>query len=303
MTDSTASTDSESTDSATTVRGSGWKAFWDRGGWWKAVMLAAVYLVLYLGTGWLVGQLWGPLIDYEDPFADGLSVFLAVAVPVIVGSVLLVAFAASVGWLPKPLFAKQPVRGSWWMWIAPALIVATIVLRVFGIEWSEYSAGVILATFVAGLFVGISEELLTRGLAVTLLRRHGYNEWVVAVLSSLIFALLHIANLLSGQSIVTVLPTVGFTFGFGLMMYLTLRVTGNLIWPILLHALTDPTTILATGGIDVGGTNTSPLLAFAGLSTFVFLIFALIALIFIRGNAGGRASADETGLARFATPA
>ena len=278
---------------ATTVRESGWKAFWNRGGWWKAVMLAVVYLALYLGTGWLVGQLWGDLIEYEDLFADGLSVFLAVGVPVIVGSIILVAFAASVGWLPKPLFARQPVRGSWWMWIAPALVVVTILLRVFGIAWSDYSVGVILATFVAGLFIGISEELLTRGIAVTLLRRCGYNEWVVAVLSSVIFALLHTSNLLSGQSLTTVLPTVGFTFGFGIMMYLTLRVTGNLIWPIILHALTDPTTFLATGGIDVQGTNQSPLLTFAGLSTFVFLAFALIALIFIRGNAHGRASADE----------
>lgn len=292
------------TDTTTAaVRESRWKAFWNRGGWWKAVLLAVVYVALYLGTGWLVGQLWGDLIDDEDLFADGMSVFLAVGVPVIVGSIILVAFAASVGWLPKPLFAWQPVRGSWWMWIAPALIVITILLRVFGIEWSEYSAGVILATFVAGLFIGISEELLTRGLAVTLLRRCGYNEWVVAVLSSLIFALLHTSNLLSGMPLETVVPTVGFTFGFGIMMYLTLRVTGNLIWPIILHALTDPTTFLATGGIDVQGTNPSPLLTFAGLSTIVFLVFGLIALVFIRGNAHGRASADEPGPATVAQPA
>lgn len=291
------------TDTTTTVRESRWKAFWNRGGWWKAVMLAVVYIALYLGTGWLVGQLWGDLIDYQDLFADGLSVFLAVGVPVIVGSIILVAFAASVGWLPNPLFARQPVRGSWWMWIAPALTVITILLRVFGLEWSEYPAGVILAAFVAGLFIGISEELLTRGLAVTLLRRCGYNEWVVAVLSSLIFALLHTSNLLSGMPLETVVPTVGFTFGFGIMMYLTLRVTGNLIWPIILHALTDPTTFLATGGIDVQGTNPSPLLTFAGLSTIVFLVFGLIALIFIRGNAHGRASADEPGRATFAQPA
>jgi len=283
-------------------RGSGWKSFWDRGGWWKAVMLAVVYLGLYLGTGWLIGQLWGARINYEDIFGDWLSVFLAVALPVIVGSILLVAFAASAGWLPKPLFGRQPVRGSWWMWLAPVLVVATVLLRVFGIEWSEYSAGVVLATFAAGLFVGISEEVLTRGVAVTLLRRRGYNEWVVALLSSLIFALLHTANLLSGQPITTVLATVGFTFGFGLMMYLVLRVTGNLIWPIILHALTDPTTMLATGGIDVTGSNQNPLLAFAGLSTLVFLIFAVVALIFIRGNAGGRAAKNEVGLSTFVSP-
>jgi len=81
-----------------------------------------------------------------------------------------------------------------------------------------------------------------------------------------------------------------------------LRVTGNLIWPIILHALTDPTTMLATGGIDVTGSNQNPLLAFAGLSTLVFLIFAVVALIFIRGNAGGRAAKNEVGLSTFVSP-
>ena len=46
-----------------------------------------------------------------------------------------------------------------------------------------------------------------------------------------------------------------------------------------------------------------PLLGLAGLSTVVFLAFALIALIFIRGNAQGRASADEPGPAPVAAPA
>ena len=291
------------TESTTTTTESGWRRFWNRGGWWKAFGLAVAYLALYLAVGWVIGSLWGGSIDAGDLFGDPLSLFLAVALPVIVGSAILLAFSWSIGWLPRPLFAKQPVRGSWWMWLAPALVVVTILLRVFGIDWGSYSTGVILVTFLAGIFVGLSEELLTRGLAVTLLRRCGYNEWVVAVLSSLLFALLHLSNAFSGQPIATVLVTVGFAFGFGMMMYLTLRVTGNLIWPIILHALTDPTTFLATGGIDVEGSNPSPLLTLAGVSTFVFLAFALIALVFIRGNAHGRASADEPERADAPQPA
>lgn len=272
---------------------SAWSAFWNRGGWWKAVALAAVYLALYLGASLLMGLLWGSSVNAENILADPLSVFVGVALPVIVGAAILLAFAMSVGWLPAPLFARQPVKGRWWMWLAPALVVVTILLRVAGIDWGSYTMSVILTMFLAGIFIGVAEELLTRGLVVTLLRRHGYNEWVVAVLSSLVFALLHSANLISGQSIAVVLPTIGFTFGFGLMMYLTLRVTGNLIWPIILHALTDPTTFLATGGIDVAGNNPSPFLTIAGFSTIVFLLFALIALIFIRGNAQGRAAEGE----------
>ena len=73
------------------------------------------------------------------------------------------------------------------------------------------------------------------------------------VISSLVFALLHSANVLSGLPILTVALTVVFTFGFGVLMYLTLRVTGNLIWPMLVHGLYDPTLFLATGGIGVSG--------------------------------------------------
>lgn len=284
---------SDASSAVVTRSDSGWPGFWNRGGWWKAVAAVVVYLGLYLGFGWVLGKTVGGAVHRGDLFSDALSVFIAVALPVIFGSAVLLAFALSVRWVPRPLFGRQPVRGSWWMWIAPAPIVVTILLRVFGSDWGSYSGGVIATTFLAGIFIGISEELLTRGIVVTLLRRHGYREWAVAVLSSLIFALLHTSNLLSGQSLLTVLPTIGFTFGFGMMMYLTMRVTGSIIWPIVLHALTDPTTILATGGIDVSGTNTSPLLTFAGLSTFVFLAFALIAMIVIRGNAHGRAAAGE----------
>jgi len=275
------------------ARTTGWTGFWDRGGWWKAVALSAVYLAVYLGVGWVIDRTAGDAIDFDDVFGDARSVFLAVALPLIIGSIVLFAFAASVRWLPRPLFGRQPVTGRWWMWIAPVLVAITFLLRLFGIDWASYTGGVIATTFLAGLFVGIAEEVLTRGIIVTLLRRQGYREWAVAVLSSLVFALLHTTNLLSGQALVTVLTTIGFAFGFGMMMYLTLRVTGNLVWPIVLHALTDPSTILATGGIDVAGSNQSPLLTFAGLSTIVFLVVALIAMVVIRGNAHGRAAAGE----------
>jgi uncharacterized protein len=287
------STDLSGTSATGHARTTGWAGFWDRGGWWKAIGFAVVYLAVYLGVGWVIDKTAGGAIDPDDVFGDPLSVFLAVALPLVIGAIVLFAFAASVRWLPRPLFGRQPVTGRWWMWIAPVLVVITFVLRLFGIDWAAYTGGVIATTFLAGLFVGIAEEVLTRGIVVTLLRRHGYREWAVAVLSSLVFALLHTTNLLSGQPVLTVLVTVGFAFGFGMMMYLTLRVTGNLVWPIVLHALTDPSTILATGGIDVAGSNHSPLLSFAGLSTFVFLAFALLAMVFIRGSANGRAAAGE----------
>ncbi|TYL52935.1 CPBP family intramembrane glutamic endopeptidase [Agromyces mariniharenae] len=278
----------------TTARTSGWKAFWNRGGWWKAFGLAVVYLAVYQLLPFTALPFTQGVVDPRDVFATPGSVFVALALPVVLGSVVLLAFAWSIGWLPKPLFARQPVTGRWWMWIAPVVVAIPILLRLFGIDYGAYSAGVIAMTFVAGAFIGLSEELLTRGLAVTLLRRCGYNEWVVAALSTLIFAVLHSVNLFTGQSIATVGFTLLYTFAFGILMYLTLRVTGNLIWPIILHALTDPTTFLASGGIDeTNAASQNPLLALAGPATFLLIAAGFVLLIFIRGNAHGHASAEE----------
>lgn len=258
-----------------------WLRFWNRGGWWKAVLVAAVYMALYLGASQLIGILFAGRFDVSDEFGSPQTVAITLLLPIAVGALILLAFAASLKWLPE-LFGRQPVKGKGWMWIAPVVVLLAAVLRVAGTDWSRYAVSVILLTFLSGLFIGLAEELLTRGLAVNLLRRGGYSERWVMVLSSLLFALLHSSNLLGGQPLLTVLFTMAFTFLFGVAMYLTLRVTGSLIWPILLHAITDPTTFLATGGIDVAGDAPSPLLTFAGLSVYVYLILTIIALFLVK---------------------
>jgi membrane protease YdiL (CAAX protease family) len=278
------------------ARTTGWAGFWNRGGWWKALVLAVVYLALYLGAGRLIGLVAGDAIDTGNLLATPESVFIALGLPPLVGGVLLLLFAWSVGWL-KPLFSRRPQQARGWMWIAPALVALAIVLRLAGVDYGSYTAGVIFATFAAGIFVGFAEELLTRGIVVDLLRKHGYGEWAVMLLSTLVFALLHSANLLSGFSLDTVLLTIGFAFGFGICMYLTLRVTGTILVPMLLHALYDPTVILATGGVDQGGADAShnPLTALGSLSTLAFLLLALVALFLVRGRLG-RGASGEPGL-------
>lgn len=262
----------------------GWHDFWAKGGWWRAFLLALGYLALYLGAGWIVGQLFGSEENADDLFATPQSVFFALMLPLIVGSILLAAFVLSVGWF-RELFSRQPIGGRWWMWVAPVLVLAAIVLRLFGIDYSSYQASVVAVTMLTGVFIGFAEEILTRGIVVKMLRDAGRSEWVVMVLSSLVFSLLHSANLLSGQPVLTVLATMGFTFAFGICMYLTLRATGNLIWPMLIHGLYDPTLFLATGGIDHAATGgQSTLLALAGPANFVYIIIAIVALIVVRGH-------------------
>jgi membrane protease YdiL (CAAX protease family) len=258
--------------------------FMERGGWWRAVLFTAVYLALYTGAGLLAGTLFDDRIG-DEPFGDTSTLFFGLTLSLLVGSALLLAAVAALRWF-QPLFGRQPVRGRAWMWIAPAVVVLAIVLRAFGTDYGRYSVGVIVLAYATGLLIGFAEEILARGIAIHMLRRAGYSELAVMLLSSLLFSLMHATNLISGQAIGTVLLTMGFTFVFGIAMYLSLRVTGYLIWPMLLHAFTDPSTFLAVGGIDettAGASNT--LTTLAGASLPVYVLIAILSLFLVRGKA------------------
>lgn len=262
-----------------------WKRFWNRGTWWKAAVLVVVYWGIYELLGLGLSTVFIDFIDTANPLSSPASIFFAVALPILVASILLLLFAWSLGW-HRELFGRQPIRGQAWMWIAVALVLIPVVLRLIGTNWSAYSVATVLALLFVGLCVGFAEELLTRGFVINILRKGGHGERVVFILSSLYFALLHLGNVITGQEITTVLVTVAYTFGFGAMMYLSLRITGRLIWAILLHAATDPTTILATGGIDAHSDtgSTSSLVGFAGLFGLFYILIALIAIFLVKNH-------------------
>jgi membrane protease YdiL (CAAX protease family) len=267
------------------VTENGWRRFWDRGGWWKAVLAVVAYATLYEGFGFFRGTLFRGLIDKKDILADPQSVFFGLALPILLGGVVLMILIATLGW-GREIFGRQPIKGSGWMWLAVVIILIPIVMRVAATKWSAYSTGVILTTLLTGVFIGFVEELLTRGIAVNLLRRAGYGEKAVLVLSSLLFSLLHSVNVFSGQSPLAVGITVVYTFGFGVMMYLVLRVTRSIIWPMLLHAATDPTTILAAGGVDTSSdsTGSTVLISAAGIFNYLYLAVAILAIILVKGK-------------------
>ena len=263
----------------------GWQRFWDRGGWWRPFLVALVYLVIYNGISLLTSAVFAGFIDPANLTGSASSVFFGIALPILLGGVVLYLFVLSLGW-SREIFGRQPGRGSWWMWIALVLVVVPILLRLFATEWSGYSLDTVLAILFLGLCVGFAEELISRGVAVNLVRRGGLGERAVMLISSAVFGLLHVSNILSGQAPLAVAVTVVYAFGFGVMMYLVLRVTGSIIWPMLLHAATDPTTILATGGIDTHGATAGAegLLSIAALFNYAYLVLAIIAIFLVKGK-------------------
>ncbi|TDP91515.1 CAAX prenyl protease-like protein [Leucobacter luti] len=251
---------------------SGWRRFWNRGGWWRALALVVGYYVLYQAGGLLVGPIVPGITD------PALKVLVVTGLPILIGCALLIAFALSLGWL-RELFARQPIHGAWWMWVAVAVVVVFNVLRFATIDYHTAGSSLVLAWLATGLLIGFAEEVLTRGFVVNLMRRAGYREISVALVSAALFAVMHAGNVLDGQGINTTLFQVGYTFAFGLCMYLALRVTGNLIWPILLHATTDPSIFLQSEYPAAGSLS-----EIAALGNIVVIAAGLILLVFIRGR-------------------
>ena len=227
----------------------GWARFWDRGRWWKALILTIGYLALYEPASLLMA----PFVPFIGDAGSASYVLVLYVVPILIGALLLIGFGASVGWL-RSLFARQRIQGRGWMWIAIAVVLLFNVLRFASIDYSAAGFDWVAAWLLAGLLIGFSEEVLTRGYVVRIMRSSGRSEIAVGLVSATLFALLHGFNLFIGQPLVPTLLQILYTFFFGFCMYLALRVTGIIVAPILLHASTDPSIFMqgtypATGGL------------------------------------------------------
>ncbi len=105
-------------------------------------------------------------------------------------------------------------------------------------------ANTVLFYVLAMVAVGIAEELMARAvISETLLEHFGTDSlgsvWKAATVSGLVFGLLHLANLMSVNSVKGVLIQALSAFAGGLMYAAVYYRTGNIWAPVVLHALND----------------------------------------------------------------
>jgi uncharacterized protein len=238
---------------------------------------ALTAIVAILGYLAIVFGVWGVTGLKYDEIGDTLdSVQKGVALAVGLGAVYLVVVTTALGWW-KPAIHEPRKVGSGWMWLIPAVLILGTIGNLAATKWGEiddvgpYALWLAIGT----LFVGFSEELLTRGLAIVGGRGSMHEKWVW-VFSGAIFALLHVPNAFFGQSVKDTAQQVVFAFAIGLAYYVTRRISGTLIVTMVLHALWDYSVFIQ--GHSVDNLRDKPV-SLGGIALYPTIILSIIALV------------------------
>ena len=105
-------------------------------------------------------------------------------------------------------------------------------------QMTSFRASQILEGLIFALFIGVDEELFSRGFIYACLE--GYGVLVATVISSIHFGLLHLGNVIwGGQSLSYTLAQIMSSSAFGYLAVGLMLYTGNIWVPILLHGLSD----------------------------------------------------------------
>lgn len=239
----------------------------------------AIYIG-YVAVVFIVQLLSG--VAYTDLGENGANLFFGAGLSLIVGALLLAITTTLLGWWRPALFDRHRAAHRWPI-IAPAVMVVALLLNLASTDWGSYD-GAFFAASIVLILVGFTEEITTRGLLLAGLRSRLSEVWVWFITSAL-FGLMHLVNALSGQPLAPTLQQVALAFGAGTIFYILRRVTGSLIWAMVLHGLWDFSTFA------VGHGTPGPLAGFSSILEIVAIVVALASVAFVIRGADERLGA------------
>ena len=240
---------------------------------WIGLVIYFAYIAVVFGVQQATG------IPYTDLGDSGSNLFLGAGLSLIVGAILLAITTTLLGWW-RPALRDRHRAAHRWPIIAPVIMAVALVANLASTDWGSYDAAFFAASVVL-LLVGFTEELTTRGLLLVGLRSRLSEAWVW-FLTSALFGLMHLVNAFSGQDSVSTLRQVIFAFGAGTIFYILRRVTGSLLWAMVLHGLWDFSTF------GVGRGTPGPLAALSGVLEIAAIVIALVAVAFVIRGADER---------------
>lgn len=120
-----------------------------------------------------------------------------------------------------------------YLWFLP-LIVVEVIPYFFGLQVG-LSTSQILLYIIFALVVGFTEELYFRGLIIHLLEDKKAS--VIIIVSSLLFSVSHLANLLSGQDVLSTAMQVIFALLFAIVAAEIALSTKSIVIPAIWHTI------------------------------------------------------------------
>lgn len=225
---------------------------------WMVGTLCALVPVVFTAVASAAAQILG--------FGDVPST-LAIAVGATVSAMIgLVIMARSPVRLADYGF-RAPRNGRVALWFLPAIATIAIVVVTQGVH---ESGAVIAASVLMTVAVALNEEVWFRGIVLAVLRAKNLRTGIVG--SSILFGVLHLANLAGGADLGASILQLLFAVLFGLVAAELVVSTGSL-WPaIAWHAAWDLAT-LAGGDAQTGRTSIGVAIACAVMIAYAVLLW------------------------------
>ncbi|MFB6391976.1 CPBP family intramembrane glutamic endopeptidase [Polymorphospora lycopeni] len=196
------------------------------------VGLVVAYLIVLHGLALTLTS--GLVTRYAAPGTLN-EMWRGITLPEAVSVVLVVAVVSWLRWWPPVLRDDRPVQR--WVVVVPIGMAACAVVVTDYAALAGKGAAFTLTLLLSAALIGVGEELMFRGLGVTVFRANGFREGMVALWSTVIFAVAHAANLLTegAGAFVQVLTTMVA----GYFLYLIRRRSGGIAVPAVIHAMWD----------------------------------------------------------------
>jgi len=175
--------------------------------------------------------------------------------------------------------------GGVWLVFSISSIMLQLYLGILSHNSEFCSVGEITAFAITMFLVGITEEVLLRGVILNLLLER-FSVWPAVIIESLIFGAIHFTNVLAGASFIAVFwQVVSATLGGVLLSAIYVR--GKNIWVVIaIHGIYDFAGLFQSGVLGMGTPvenigSTEP-------SWLLYLLMLLLAIYLLRKrkNAG-----------------
>lgn len=245
----------------------------------SAFLSVFLYLVLSIIAALIAAIFLGGIdASKSDRLIDGVIDSGLVGTIIVLVVLLIICIAVFKDSLRDIFFERKPFALSKWYYLFPLTWLGVALVALFNVDYSDYSIGEIVLVLIATLAIGANEEIVTRGILLVGLRNSRLEEWKSWLVTVAVFALLHLVNVLAGDSPAILLVTAAG----GTLLYVARRVFNNLFVPIGLHALYDTAFFLLTGKYLVGESLPDGVLDLQLASFLILLVAAIFFLIFGR---------------------